>query len=145
MKPKQPIIDDSIPCTCTTRAAVCGRCIYCGHLKGDEMAKRTKAAAATEAAKPRQTMIEGTIDEPPVEVREAADDYVTAKRKVATFREKMNDALTDLIEKMKAADVWEMLIDDGEKKLILTEKDRIEIKARKKSKDDPAPDPKKPR
>lgn len=95
--------------------------------------------------KPRQMTIEGTIDEPPAEVRAAADAYVAAKRSVAKFREKMNDALTDLIEKMKAADVWEMLIDDGEKKLILTEKDQVKIKARKKSKDDPAPDPKKPR
>ena len=126
MNPKQPTIDESIPCTCTTTAAVCGRCIYCGHLKGDKMAKR----------KPRviQTMIEGTVDEPPADVRAAADIYVATKRSVAKLREKMNNALGDLIEKMKAADVWEMLIDDGEKKLILTEKDQIKIKARKKDK-----------
>ncbi len=87
-------------------------------------------------SKPRQTMIEGTIDEPPAEVRDAADTYVTAKRNVAKFREKMNDALTDLIEKMKANDVAEMLINDGEKKLILTVKDLVKIKARKKSKEE---------
>ena len=86
--------------------------------------------------KPRQKMIEGTCDEPPAEVREAADTYVTAKRSVAKFREKMNEALTDLIEKMKANDVAEMLIDDGEKKLILTVKDLIKIKARKKQKEE---------
>ena len=143
--PKQPPINESIPCTCETKAAVCGRCIYCGHLKGAEMAKRTKAAKVSKTPKPRQTMIPGTIDEPPPVVREAADAYLTAKRSIAKFREKMNDALADLIEKMKAADVLEFLIDDGEKKLILTEKDQIKIKARKKSKDDPAPDPKKPR
>ena len=84
------------------------------------------------ATKPRQKMIEGTIDEPPADVREAADDYVTSKRNVAKCREKMNNSLADLISKMKAADVREMLIDNGEKKLILTEKDQIKIKARKK-------------
>lgn len=127
-KSKQPPIDESIPCTCETKAAVCGRCIYCGHLKGDEMAKRKRAPRVI------QTTIEGTQDEVPAEVREAADTYVTAKRSVAKFREKMNDSLADLIEKMKAADVHEILIDDGEKRLILTEKDQVKIKAQKKDK-----------
>ena len=101
--------------------------------EGVEM-KRARNPKATMATKPRQTMIAGTIDEPPADVREAADDYVTSKRNVAKCREKMNNSLADLIEKMKAADVWEMLIDNGEKKLILTEKDQIKIKARKEDK-----------
>ena len=137
--PKQPKVDNSISCTCTTKAAVCGRCIYCGHLKGDEMAKRK-----SEGSKLKQTRIPGTWDEPPAKVREAADVYLDAKRGVAKLREKMNNSLADLIAKMKAADVHELLIDDGEKRLILTEKDQIKIKARKKSKEDKKP-PRKPR
>ena len=102
--------------------------------EGVEMAKGARNPKATMATKPRQTMIEGTHDEPPADVREAADDYVTSKRNVAKCREKMNNSLADLISKMKAADVREMLIDNGEKKLILTEKDQIKIKARKEDK-----------
>jgi DNA-binding NarL/FixJ family response regulator len=82
----------------------------------------------------KQTMIDGCADEVPAEVREAADDYLTAKRAVARNREKMNNSLVDLVVKMKEADVAEMLIGDGEKKLILTAKDQIKIKARKRAK-----------
>jgi hypothetical protein len=83
--------------------------------------------------RPKQQMLEGTTDEAPASVRDAADAYLTAKRSVAKFREKMNAALDALITEMKSADVSEMLIDDGDKKLILTAKDLVQIKARKKS------------
>ena len=54
------------------------------------------------------------------------------KRKIANLREKMNAGKDELIEAMKAAGVSEILIDDGEKKLILEEHDAIKIEARKK-------------
>ena len=91
---------------------------------------------AKKKAKLKQQLMSGTYDEPPNEVRDAADDYVDAKRAVANHREEMNNFLTDLIEKMKAAEIYEILIDDGEKRLILSEKDQVKIKARKKQKDD---------
>ena len=80
----------------------------------------------------KQKMIEGCADQVPAEVREAVDAYLTAKGVVAKNREKMNDALGDLIDKMKEHDVAEMLIDDGEKKLVLTVKDLVKIKVWKK-------------
>ena len=50
------------------------------------------------------------------------------------IREKTNNALDALIEAMEAADVQEILIDEGAKKLILTSEAKIKIKARKKDK-----------
>jgi hypothetical protein len=47
----------------------------------------------------------------------------------------MNAALEDLIQQMEENDVEEMIIDEGEKKLILDEIKQIKIVARKKSKD----------
>ena len=82
----------------------------------------------------KQKMIEGCADQVPAEVREAVDAYLTAKGVVAKNREKANDALDDLIVKMKATDVAKILIDGGEKKLLLTAKDQIKIKPWKKTK-----------
>jgi hypothetical protein len=87
-------------------------------------------------ARVKQTLIPGTTDEPPAEVRDAADRYLKHKRDIANCREKMNASLERLIEKMKATDCLEFLIDDGEKKLILTEKDQVKIEARKKVKEE---------
>lgn len=81
----------------------------------------------------KQMLIEGTCDKPPKAVEEAAELYLKYKRSVASNREKMNAALDDLIEKMKKAGIKEFLVDDGEKKLILTEKDQVQVKARKAS------------
>jgi hypothetical protein len=97
------------------------------------MGRKRKSVAGGEPLS--QQTIPGTADEVPTEVKEAADAYVSAKRKVAKFREKMNAALEDLIEKMKENDIVEILIDDGEKRLTLTAQDKIKIKARKKRKD----------
>lgn len=88
----------------------------------------------------KQTMIEGTCDVIPPEVQEAANAYLKAKRSVANWREKTNNFLAELIEKMKANDVVEMLIDDGEKKLILTERNVVKITARKKQPEAEAPE-----
>ena len=83
-----------------------------------------------------QTLIPGTVDEAPAVVKRAAAKYLEHKRAVAAGREKMHSARDELIEKMKENDCFEMLIDDGEKRLILSETDTIKIEARKK-KDDP--------
>ena len=83
----------------------------------------------------RQTMIAGTHDDIPEEVQSAAEAYIGFKRAVAKNREKMNAALDALILRMKQADIAEMLIDDGDKKLVLATKDLVKIKARKKNKD----------
>ena len=82
-----------------------------------------------------QTLIPGTHDEIPEEVQSAADAYLKFRRAVAHNREKMNAALDALILRMHEADVSEMLIDDGEKKLVLSSKELIKIEARKKNKD----------
>lgn len=83
----------------------------------------------------KQKVIEGTQDVVPEEVSAAADEYLRHKRAVAKSREKMNAAIDRLIGKMKEHDVAEMLIDDGEKRLILDSKELIKIKARKKDDD----------
>jgi len=70
--------------------------------------------------------------ETPPEVEKAAEKYLRQKRLVAKGREQMNAALEELLAAMRAADVHEMLIDDGEKRLILDEKDFVKIVARKK-------------
>ena len=80
----------------------------------------------------RQTTIPGTADEQPPEVMAAAEKYLEPKRKIAGLREKMNAGKEELIEAMHAAGVTEILIDDGEKRLKLLEKDSIQIEARKK-------------
>ena len=84
-------------------------------------------------AKTKQTLIPGTVDEPTPEVAAAVTKYLDPKRKIAGLREKMNAGKDELVDAMKAAGLSEILIDDGEKKLILRAKDQIEIKARKKS------------
>ena len=85
-------------------------------------------------SKARQTVIPGTVDEAPAEVASAAAKYLENKRALGAIREKTNSALDALIEAMEAADVEEILIDEGAKKLILTSEAKIKIKARKKDK-----------
>ena len=112
-------------CTCTTKAAVCGRCLYCRRMKQD-----------TNVAKRKQKRIEGPFDEIPEAVTAAADVYVTAKRNVAKFREKMNVGREDLICKMKENGITELRIDDEEKLLRLVDDCKIKIEARKKESKD---------
>jgi hypothetical protein len=83
----------------------------------------------------KQQMIKGTVDEAPAEVQEAADAYVKAKRATSRNREKMNGALEALVIVMKEHDVAECLIDDGDKRLILSEKDQVKIKVLKRAPD----------
>ena len=82
----------------------------------------------------KQTIIPGTVDDAPPIVSQAAAKYLEHKRATADQRAKMNGALEDLIEKMQENDCTEILIDGGEKKLILEEEAVVKIKARKKGK-----------
>ena len=84
--------------------------------------------------KARQTVIPGTVDEAPAEVASAAAKYLEEKRALGAIREKMNASLDILIAAMHEADIEEILIDEGAKKLILAAEDKIKIKARKKDK-----------
>jgi hypothetical protein len=113
-------------CDCDTRAAVCGRCIYCGRLKENEMARRAKQV---------QKRIEGTYDQVPHDVQALADEFMEAKRAVTDNRETMNAKRVDLVEKMQEYDVTELTIDDGDKRLILTNELKLQVKRIKKPKD----------
>ena len=84
------------------------------------------------AKKAKQLLIEGTGDVIPDVVRDAADEYVAAKRKLGNCRETMNTALADLIGKMQENDVSEILIDEQNKKLTLSFKALVKISKRKK-------------
>ncbi len=83
-------------------------------------------------AKAAQTLIPGTTADVPESVQDAADKYLKQKLINQKSREQMNGALESLIHEMREADVTEMLIDDGDKRLILDSKDCIKIQARKK-------------
>lgn len=82
------------------------------------------------ARKVQQTIPE--MDVPEV-VKQAAEDYLKPKRGIAKLREKMNAALERLIEMMNEHEITEMLIDDGDQRLILCSKDLVKITKRKKA------------
>jgi hypothetical protein len=84
----------------------------------------------------RQKMIEGTVDEVPKVVQAAADAYLKFKRAIANNREKMNAALDALILRMHEADVTEILVDDGDKRLVLSTKELVKVQKRKKAAND---------
>jgi transcriptional regulator of NAD metabolism len=67
----------------------------------------------------KQMTIPGTSDPVPADVQTAAEKYLESKRQIAKHREKMNRSLDSLITAMRAADITEILIGDGEKRLIL--------------------------
>jgi hypothetical protein len=90
----------------------------------------------TKMAKKKQMRIADTFDEVPEAVTAAADVYVTAKRNVAKFREKMNVGREDLICKMKENGITELRIDDEEKLLRLVDDCKIKIEARKEENKD---------
>lgn len=76
-----------------------------------------------------------TMEDPPevLEVREAADVYVRAKRLVAKNREKMNGAKEVLIDLMQQHGVTSVKIDDGDKLLELDDSVKVKIKTLKKA------------
>jgi hypothetical protein len=79
----------------------------------------------------KQTRIEGTFDPIPQPVQLAADQYVEAKREVASWRAEMNGRRDHLISTMREYEINEILIDDEEKRIILSQEDKIRIGARK--------------
>ena len=81
----------------------------------------------------KQKTILDTVPEVPEAVTAAAEAYLKPKRQIAKARESMNAALENLIEAMHKADVTEILIDDGDKRLTLSTKDLVKIQKRKKS------------
>lgn len=107
------------------------------------MAKRKKTAGGAasipvveDPAPKKQSRIPGSYDPVPKPVQEAADSYVEAKRETAAWREQMNGRRDHLIARMREHGVAELDIDDGEKKLLLVEEDKVKIKAKKQPKGD---------
>ncbi len=87
-----------------------------------------------------QKTLGDVVPEIPEEVASAADAYLKFKRNIALLREKMNAALDALILRMHEADLTEILIDDQEKRLVLTSKELVQIKKRSKPDDADAED-----
>ena len=85
-------------------------------------------------AKKTQKRIDGTFDKPPAPVRKAADNYVEAVRQKADWLTTMNERKEVLIEMMKEHDIAEIEIDEGEKKIVLSEQNTVKIKSVKQDK-----------
>ncbi len=79
----------------------------------------------------------GLEDTPEVKaVREAADEYVKAKRAKARALAKMNDRKERLIELMQEHDVKSVKIDDGDKVLELDDTVKLKITKPKPAEND---------
>lgn len=96
--------------------------------------KKTPGTAKKKTPKTKQKLIEGTYDKVPKAVQTLADKYVDVKRKKADALGQLNTARDILIVAMKKHDVVEILIDDGDKRLILDESQSLKIKKIKKPK-----------
>jgi hypothetical protein len=83
----------------------------------------------------KQKRIEGTYDEVPRPVQDAADEYVRAKRAKANALAKMNARAEELIDLMKEHDIAEVEIDDHDKRLTLSAADKLKIEKKKDAKD----------
>ena len=82
-----------------------------------------------------QAVFDGLEDVIPEVVAEAAACYLKHKRAIAASREKMHSALDALIVRMREAGLSQIKIDNGEKLLVLSSKNVVRVKARKKNKD----------
>ena len=80
----------------------------------------------------KQQTMSDIVPKIPVEVEVAAEGYLKHKRAIAASREKMNAALDALILRMHEAGLEEILIDDGDKRLVLDTKEGVKITKRKK-------------
>ena len=65
---------------------------------------------------------------PPKAVRDAADAYASALRRAGNAKGKMNTAKEVLIDAMKKADIKSVDIDEGNKRIALSETDTLKIK-----------------
>jgi hypothetical protein len=72
---------------------------------------------------------DGEILKPaPKKVQDAADAYASALRKLGNGKAKLNTAKDVLIDEMKKADCKTVEIDEGHKRIVLSEKDTLKIK-----------------
>jgi hypothetical protein len=84
----------------------------------------------------KQKTIGDTVAETPAEVQEKADAYAAALRALGKAKEKKNTAQEGLIEAMKEHDCLEVLIDMGNKRIVLSAEDKLHIKKVKDSSQD---------
>jgi hypothetical protein len=72
---------------------------------------------------------DGEILKPaPKVVQNAADEYASALRRLGSAKGKMNTAKDVLIDAMKKVDITVVEIDEGNKRIVLSEKDTLKIK-----------------
>jgi hypothetical protein len=64
----------------------------------------------------------------PKKVQDAADAYASALRRLGNAKGKLNTARDVLIAEMKGADITVVEIDEGNKRIVLSEKDALKIK-----------------
>ena len=76
----------------------------------------------------KQKSLGDMVPEAPAEVQEKADAYASALRKLGTAKEKKNGCEEVLIAAMKDADLTEVRIDLGSKRIVLSAKDTLKIK-----------------
>jgi len=76
----------------------------------------------------KQKTIGDMVPETPPDVQEKADAYAAALRKLGAAKEKKNGAKEVLIQAMKDADLTEVRIDMGNKRIVLSAKDTLKIK-----------------
>lgn len=74
------------------------------------------------------------LEEIPVEVRDAADSYISVLREYNAAKESMNYEKQNCIEKMKEHGVTRVRIDEGGKYLVC--EDTVKLKTEKAKKDD---------
>jgi len=78
--------------------------------------------------KKTQTTMGDIVPKVPKAVQENADAYASALRSLGRSKGKLNTAKDVLILAMKDADVSEVQIDSGNKRITLTAKDQLKIK-----------------
>ena len=76
----------------------------------------------------RQKTLGDMVPEVPEDVQERADAYASALRKLGGAKGKLNTAKEVLIQAMKDADISEVKIYSGNKRIVLTAKDTLKIK-----------------
>lgn len=70
-------------------------------------------------------------DKVPEEVQEAVDDYMTALRAKNKAQGKVNEAMEAAIESMRSHSIERVLIDNGQKVLVLEDKPKLKTEKRK--------------
>ncbi|MCK9570863.1 hypothetical protein M0R72_18075 [Candidatus Pacearchaeota archaeon] len=76
----------------------------------------------------KQKSLGDMVPEVPADVQEKADAYAAALRRLGNAKEKKNGCEELLIVAMKDADITEVRIDLGNKRIVLSKKDTLKIK-----------------